>query len=169
VIDFGELARSALELDPAAVKKSTSLASMVMSYGISLEPSGDGRLIGKCPFHHDTRPSFCVWVWEGVEWWGCWSCGRRGDLYDFLQEWHWIGFRRALELAVQLRDSGTLPEVVIPETSGGRVGPPDFDGILSVSDVDRVLIARLLADRGIDVPVRWLCEQFDNLVESCPN
>lgn len=45
-----------------------------------------------CPFHNDTSPSITV---KGNRW-TCWACGAKGDVIDFTQRFHSIGFRDAV-------------------------------------------------------------------------
>ena len=45
-----------------------------------------------CPFHGDTNPSITV---KGNRW-TCWACGAKGDIIDFTQRFHSIGFRDAV-------------------------------------------------------------------------
>lgn len=46
-----------------------------------------------CPFHNDQHPSLSV---KGSHW-RCWSCGERGDVFDFMQKYFGIGFREAMQ------------------------------------------------------------------------
>ena len=131
--DYGALAATALENDPATLRRSVNLAAVLQADGVQLEPNGSGRLVGRCPFHADTAPSFAVWRWPDGSWaCGCWSCGfSRGDVLDYLQARHGVGFHQAIQLAIQLRDSGQLAAVIITEGSGVPSRPPDFDGVLN--------------------------------------
>jgi hypothetical protein len=160
VTDYGKLAVST---NPADLKRDLNLASVVAATGVMLEPE-EGRLIGLCPFHLDTTPSFAVWRWEDGGWCcGCWSCSfRTGDLYDYLQALHGVGFREAVRMAVALRDGGELPAV--PDIVGRDLTGPrrDFGPIFrrAYEQRDTQLIGQLLTDRGIELPVQWLVDQF---------
>ena len=46
-----------------------------------------------CPFHNDHHPSLSV---KGTHW-RCWSCGEKGDVFDFVQKYFGIGFREAMQ------------------------------------------------------------------------
>ena len=72
--------------DPHALKGQVSLAAVVQAHGVELRPLGE-RLVGQCPFHEDSDPSFAVWkIEDDVELCGCWVCDfRPGDVYDFLR------------------------------------------------------------------------------------
>lgn len=45
-----------------------------------------------CPFHNDRNPSLTV---KGDHW-RCWSCGTKGDIFNFVQRYFDIGFKDAL-------------------------------------------------------------------------
>ena len=49
-----------------------------------------GKLL--CPFHADRHPSLSV---KGDKW-RCWACGASGDVIDFVQQYHGIGFHDAV-------------------------------------------------------------------------
>lgn len=49
-----------------------------------------------CPFHEDRNPSASVNLDEGL--WRCFSCGRAGDEYTFIQERDGISFEEAAKI-----------------------------------------------------------------------
>lgn len=69
-------------LDISDVKERLPLAWVVEQAGITLQPSGT-RLVGLCPFHNDTNPSFRIFG-EGFSRWNCPACGIGGDVLDFI-------------------------------------------------------------------------------------
>jgi hypothetical protein len=66
----------------------------VVGRSISLQTSGE-VLVGLCPFHEDHRPSFAVYPETGRFY--CFSCGKRGDVINFLRERERLSFGEALE------------------------------------------------------------------------
>src|SRR4051794_12577270 len=52
--------------------------------------------IGLCPFHDERSPSFSVDPGKKVFY--CFGCGEKGDVFDFIQKTHNVGFVEALEL-----------------------------------------------------------------------
>jgi len=76
------------------VKEANDIVAVVGSY-IPLKPAGQ-VFKGLCPFHSDNRPSFDVDPRR--QRYRCWSCGKFGDVYQFIQEFEKVGFREALEL-----------------------------------------------------------------------
>src|SRR5215813_999112 len=76
------------------VKEANDIVEVVGSY-IALRPAG-GTYKGLCPFHDDHRPSFDVDPRR--QRYRCWSCGKLGDVFNFIQEQDRVGFMEALEL-----------------------------------------------------------------------
>lgn len=56
--------------------------------------------MGLCPFHPDKNPSFSVSPDMGR--YQCWSCGKKGDVFDWVMETQKLEFREALEYLAQL-------------------------------------------------------------------
>ncbi|WP_457569134.1 AAA family ATPase [Desulfurobacterium sp.] len=46
------------------------------------------RIMGLCPFHPDTKPSFNIYEFEGVFYYKCFSCGIKGSVYSLLGKEH---------------------------------------------------------------------------------
>ena len=75
------------------VKEANDIVAVVGSY-IALKPAGQ-IYKSLCPFHNDSRPSFDVDPrWQRYK---CWSCGKFGDVFQFVQDFEKVGFREALE------------------------------------------------------------------------
>lgn len=78
------------------IKRQTDLASLVRSYGISLQKHGKDW-IGHCPFHHDKTPSLVVTPIKGL--WHCLgACGTGGSVIDFVMKMEKTEFRQAVEI-----------------------------------------------------------------------
>lgn len=76
--------------------------ALVLAYA-QLQPEQFGhRVRAQCPFHEDHDPSLEVWIEDdGKQRWGCWPCGRRGDVIDLLR-WLWgLSFSQAVEAGAQ--------------------------------------------------------------------
>ena len=69
--------------------------------GVKFERAGGG-FKAHCPFHAERTPSF--FVQEELGRYKCFgaACGARGDVIQFLGDWHGIGFSEALEKAADL-------------------------------------------------------------------
>lgn len=157
--DFSHIYQHAADYDKDALKRELNLAAVVQSYGTELHQEGE-RLVGLCPFHEDSRPSFAVWQWPEGDWAvGCWACGfGPGDVFDFLEKWHGIGFRDALLKAIDLKH-GDLPDA--PELVESNEPAPDLGGIIEESRRGHGdALVQLLVARGIEVPADWLRAEF---------
>ncbi|WP_027183384.1 DNA primase [Desulfovibrio inopinatus] len=77
----------------AEVKERIDIADIVRRY-VELRPVG-GRLVGVCPFHHETKGSFNVHSDKGF--YHCFGCQASGDVIDFYSRINGLGFREALE------------------------------------------------------------------------
>lgn len=67
----------------------------VVGEHVTLKPRGR-EYVGLCPFHDDHRPSMYVVPAKGI--FHCFVCGAGGDVFDFVQRFHRMDFRDALEL-----------------------------------------------------------------------
>ncbi len=76
------------------VKEANDIVDVVGGY-VALRPAG-GTYKGLCPFHNDHHPSFDVDPRR--QRYRCWSCGKFGDVLQFVREHERITFREALEL-----------------------------------------------------------------------
>ncbi len=88
------------------IKRKLDIYSVV-SQSISLKERG-GRFWGLCPFHQEKTPSFTVSPERGIFY--CFGCGKKGDIFTFVQEFQNLSFRESLELlakqaGVTLEDS----------------------------------------------------------------
>jgi hypothetical protein len=159
-LNYAELSAKAA-LTPSRVKATVDLSAVVLAYGVPLTPIASGeKLIGNCPFHDDTVPSFTVWLTEHGEWaCGCWACDfGPGDLFTFLMAWHDCSFSEALNKATEI-DPEDLPEPppIRPESI--------IRATVSLDDVyargtERAAVQDLLDARGVTVPARWVIDEF---------
>ncbi len=65
---------------------------------VQLRPRGR-EFVGLCPFHDDHKPSMCVVPSKQI--FHCFSCGTGGDVFSFVQRFHGMEFREALEFLAQ--------------------------------------------------------------------
>jgi DNA primase len=76
------------------VKDASDIVAVVGSY-LTLHPAG--RVFkAVCPFHNDSRPS--LQVDPNYQNFRCWSCGKRGSVFDFVMGMEKVDFREAVEL-----------------------------------------------------------------------
>jgi DNA primase len=76
------------------IKEANDIVDVVGGY-VSLRSAGP-TYKGLCPFHDDHRPSFDVDPrWQRYR---CWSCGKYGDVIQFVQEFERVDFNESLEI-----------------------------------------------------------------------
>lgn len=79
------------------VKNKNDIVSVISSY-MQLEQRGS-NFWGRCPFHHEKTPSFCV---NGAEqFYYCFGCHKSGDVISFVMEIEGLDFADALKFLAQ--------------------------------------------------------------------
>ncbi len=76
------------------VKEASDIVAVVGSY-LALQPAGP-VFKALCPFHNDTRPSLNVDPrWQNYR---CWACGKKGDVFTFVQDMEKVDFLEARQI-----------------------------------------------------------------------
>ena len=120
------------------VRDATEIADLVASY-ITLRRQGK-NLVGLCPWHDDSKPSFNVNPERQT--FRCWVCDIGGDVYSFLMRMEKIEFREALE---QLADRAGI------DLPRGRGGVP----------VDE--------RKSLHKVLTWACDRFSDHLRRAPD
>lgn len=89
--------------DTDAIRRDHPIAGVAVASGLQLRPTG-GRLVGVCPFHGDSNPSFVIY--PSSQSYYCFGCGAGGDVLDFVSRLHRVDFKEAAAL---LQCSAPLP------------------------------------------------------------
>lgn len=79
------------------IRQKTDIVDVINQY-VQLTKKGN-NFTASCPFHEDRNPSFSVH--PGKQIYKCFSCGRGGNVYGFLQEIEGIGFVQAVQKAAE--------------------------------------------------------------------
>lgn len=79
--------------DVERVKDASDIVRIV-GEAVALKPRGR-EFVGLCPFHDDHSPSMTVVPAKGI--YHCFVCGAGGDVLTFVQKFHKMEFREALE------------------------------------------------------------------------
>lgn len=83
--------------DRQRVKDASDIVRVVGEH-LALKPKGR-EFVGLCPFHDDRNPSMCVVPAKQI--FHCFVCGTGGDVFSFVQKYHSMDFREALEFLAQ--------------------------------------------------------------------
>ncbi len=75
------------------IKDAASIEEVVGQY-VKLTQKGK-NLLGLCPFHADTSPSFTVAPDKGI--FHCFGCGAGGNVFSFLMQYHRLSFPEAVQ------------------------------------------------------------------------
>ncbi len=87
------------------LKSKNDIVSVISSY-IPLEQKGSNYW-GRCPFHHENTPSFCV---NGLDnFYYCFGCHKSGDVINFVMEFENVEFYDAVKILAD-RVKMPLPE-----------------------------------------------------------
>lgn len=76
------------------LKSHADIAQVIENF-LPLKRSGNGRYVGRCPFHDDRSPSMSVNPTIGI--YKCFACGAGGDVFKFVREHEKLDFRGAVE------------------------------------------------------------------------
>lgn len=83
------------DADLERLKQNVNLAELCRARGIELKPQGKKDLVGLCPFHKDTKPSFVVS--PGKNLFHCMGCDAAGSVIDFVMKADGVDFRTAVD------------------------------------------------------------------------
>jgi DNA primase len=79
--------------DKERVRDASDIVRVVGEH-VALKAKGR-EYVGLCPFHDDHKPSMCVVPHKQI--FNCFSCGAGGDVFTFVEKYHKMEFREALE------------------------------------------------------------------------
>ena len=80
-------------VDFKQVKASVTFEQLLAHYGLELKPAKGSELLGLCPFHEDTKPSFRVNTEKRV--FHCFGCDAKGNVLDFVARKEAVTIRKA--------------------------------------------------------------------------
>ena len=80
--------------DVVTLKRRMPLLDYLRQHNWTGHPAGRSEIVGLCPLHEETRPSFYVNTRKDVFY--CHGCGRGGDLIRFVQLSSRLSFRQSL-------------------------------------------------------------------------
>ncbi|MDR0361797.1 MAG: DNA primase [Planctomycetota bacterium] len=80
------------------VRSANELSQVVQNYNVHMKRAGV-NLIGLCPFHNEKTPSFNVRTSE--QFFRCFGCGAKGDVFRFVQMMERVEFPEAVRLLAE--------------------------------------------------------------------
>lgn len=98
------------------IRQKTDIVDIINQY-VQLSKRGN-NYTASCPFHEDRNPSFSVH--HGKQIYKCFSCGRGGNVYGFLQEIEGIGFVEAVQKVAELANVPLDEQYFQPTGSSGQ-------------------------------------------------
>jgi DNA primase len=119
------------------IKETIPLADLCRDYGIILKSHG-ADLVGHCPFHDDTTPSFVVTPAKNL--WHCLgACQAGGDIITLMMKKEKLSFRHAVE---KLQQKAGLAPVITAKTKLGKEHPVLVEPSTVLTDTE--MLARVL-------------------------
>lgn len=112
------------------VKENTDIVELISQY-VSLNKRGT-NYIASCPFHEDRNPSFSVSQPKQI--YKCFSCGRGGNVFGFLQEMEGISFPEAVGKAAEFAHIMIDPQYTNSSSSSSNQHSTLFDIHSKVGD-----------------------------------
>lgn len=116
------------------VREASPLAEVAGEH-VQLRKSG-AQLLGRCPFHDDSAPSFYVHPAKNV--FLCHGCQTGGDVITFVRRLNNFSFRKAVEFlaaraGLKFEGFTASPELIrkVSETKSKRQAEADFDRFIS--------------------------------------
>ncbi len=106
---------------------------------------------GCCPFHNDKKPSFSLDPERGT--YRCWSCGKSGDIFSFLQDYKNMTFLEAVQFVAEKVGLEIPQEEETPEQ---REWKRKFDTGYAVLKESAKFYRDCLVSGQFDLPVEYL-------------
>jgi DNA primase len=102
--------------DLEKLKRHLPLLDYLRQLNWSGHPAGQGpELVGLCPLHPETRPSFYVNTLKNLFY--CHGCGQGGDLIRFVELSQHLSFRQSVACLEQQKTSATVPSDLMEQAA----------------------------------------------------
>lgn len=134
--------------DVARVREATDIVDVVAAV-VALKPKGR-EFVGLCPFHDDNNPS--MYVVPQKQLFHCFVCGAGGDAFTFVQRFHRMEFREALE-HLAAKAGVELTRRAAPDTAGDERGVSRRD-LLRANEAAARFFRAVLVDEGAGATAR---------------
>jgi DNA primase len=144
-------------VDFKKVKEAVKFELVLEHYGISLMPAKGDELLGLCPFHEDTKPSFRVNTKKRV--FHCFGCDAKGNVLDFVVRKEGVTVKKAALLVsewfgIGIEGSGAVNANMSHTGSPMKAGPAPAEPVEPNKPLKFTLQVKhdhtYLQERGID-------------------
>jgi len=141
--------------DRQRVKDASDIVRVVGEH-ISLKPKGR-EFVGLCPFHDDRNPSMAVVPAKQI--FHCFVCGTGGDVYSFVQKYHSMDFREAMEFLAQRSGIELTKRQARREPMPGELPGINKGDILRANDTAQAFFRTILSHPEHGAIARQLIER----------
>ncbi len=119
-----------MSIDTQELKEIVDIKTVLDKYPIEKEYDEGEEIVGLCPFHDDTTPSFSFN--KNLKLFNCFGCGTKGDVITYVMLRHNCSFKQAIdELAdmmhVELSNNSSKPTRNKPINNKHKVATPLSD------------------------------------------
>ncbi len=121
------------------IREANDIIDVVGSY-VPLKRAGSGWK-ALCPFHDEKTPSFNVN--QTRQWYTCFGCGERGDVYTFIQKMEGVEFPEALRMLAD-RASIEMPEKRAGDAEAAKRFRRGKDLVYRICDTATTFYERML-------------------------
>lgn len=127
------------------IREKSDIVNVVSQY-VQLKKSGQNHF-AHCPFHEDKTPSFSVN--EKKQIFHCFSCGRGGNIFSFLQEMEGISFPEAVIKSAEIADV-PLDQEIIDQTNHSRPSENSrFSKLLAINEKTKEFYHHILINTKV--------------------
>ena len=110
------------------LKQSIPLAEYIRSYEIELKQHGKNDLVGLCPFHKETKPSFIVTPAKNL--FNCPGCSKGGSIIDFVIFHQNVDTKTAIDILSHYNGNGKITIPPTPKPPQKRLSPERSNQLL---------------------------------------
>jgi len=122
------------------IKREVDLVALIQSKGIHLKRHGSKDFIGACPFHNDdaAHPNMVITPHKNL--FHCMSCGKSGNVIQFVEYYEGISFAHAFELLA----SGLIKNIVAAKPRVAQSTVPKLPSPVDFDAEDRQLMKQVI-------------------------
>ncbi|API89551.1 DNA primase [Marinilactibacillus sp. 15R] len=127
------------------IREKSDIVNVVSQY-VQLKKSGQNHF-AHCPFHEDKTPSFSVN--EKKQIFHCFSCGRGGNVFSFLQEMEGISFPEAVIKSAEIADVPIDQEIIQQSNQSRPNENSKFSKLLAINEKTKEFYHHILINTKV--------------------